>query len=109
LEVEQFAGLSVRLMWYYFPIAQGAVPVGFNIYWDSGTGQIDYSSELGSVDYIGPRYYSFETGVFSEDSYKFCVRGLMSHGRENGDLGIVRIQMRDIAPESVGLLNANVI
>jgi len=109
LAAKQIAGPRVRLMWYYFPIGQGAEPVSFNIYSDGGTGEIDYGSALGSVDYIGPRYYSFETGVLSEDSYKFCVRGLMRDGEENGDLATVRIQIRDLAPQGVEMLQAQAI
>lgn len=108
LTARQIAGPKVRLVWYYFPIGQRSEPVSFNIYWDSGTGQIDYETELGSVDYAGPRYYGFDTGVLGEDSYKFCVRGLMENGEENDDLGTVRIQIRDVVSDGVNILRAQV-
>jgi len=108
LTARQVAGPKVRLMWYYCPIGQGATCDSFSIYWDNGTGEIDYETALGSVDYAGPRYYSFETDVFGEDSYKFCVRGLMENGEENDDLGIVRIQIRDVASDGINILRAQV-
>ena len=109
LTARQIAGPRIRLLWYYFPIGQGAEPISFNIYWDSGTGQIDYETALGSVDYAGPRYYGFETVVLDEDSYTFCVRAVSKDGQENEDLGTVGIQIRSEGPQDVGLLNANVV
>jgi hypothetical protein len=109
LTARQIAGPKVWLLWLYYPIGQGAAPERFNIYWGSGTGEIDYGSALGSVDYIGPRYYGFETGVVSEDCYKFCVRGVMKDGQENEHLGTIRIQIRDLAPQSVETLETKVL
>jgi hypothetical protein len=109
LTARQVAGPRIRLLWYYFPIGQGAESISFNIYWDSGTGQIDYETALGSVDYAGPRYYGFETVALGEDSYTFCVRAVSKDGQENEDLGTVGIQIRSEGPQGVGLLNANVV
>ncbi len=109
LTVEQIKGPRVRLVWYYCPLDEGVACDNFNIYWDNGTGLIDYETELGSIDYTGPRYYGFETGVLSEDKYQFCVRGVMKNGQENGDLGKVRIQIRDALPAAVEVLKAQTI
>jgi len=109
LTARQVAGPKVRLVWYYFAIGQKAGPVSFNIYWDEGTGVVDYETALGSVDYFGPGYYSFETDVLTEDSYEFCVRAITKDGRENGDLGTVRTQLRNAEPDTVGLLETNVL
>ncbi len=109
LSPRQTAGPKVRLLWYYFPIAQGAGPASFNIYWDSGTGLIDYESALGSVDYSGPRYYSFETGVLSEGSYKFCVRVVSKDDLENDGLGTVGIHIRNAPPSFVEVLKTQAI
>ena len=109
LTARQVAGLRVRLLWYYCPMGQGAEPVSFNIYWDGGTGEVDYETALGCLDYTGPRYYSFETDVLTSDSYEFCVRAVSKDGRESNDLGSVGIQIRDSVPENIGLLNANVV
>ncbi len=104
LTARQVAGPRIRLLWYYFPIGQADECDSFNIYWDSGTGQINYETALGSVDYAGPRYYGFETGVLSEDKYQFCVRSVMKDGQENEHLGKVQIQIRDLAPQGVETL-----
>jgi len=109
LTARQVAGPRAWLLWYYCPVGQGAEPLSFNIYWDSGTGQIDYETALGCLDYVGPRYYGFETDVLSEESYKFCVRAVSRDGQENDDLGTIRIQIREAVPESIGLLNAKVV
>jgi len=107
LTARQVAGSKVRLVWYYFPIGQRAGPVGFNIYWDSGTGAIDYETALGNVDYTGPRYYGFETEVLIEDKYQFCVRGIMENGKENESLGTVQIQIRNLIPQGIEILETD--
>ncbi|HIJ71600.1 MAG TPA: hypothetical protein HPP87_09600 [Planctomycetes bacterium] len=109
LTARQVAGPRVRLLWYYCSMGQGAEPVSFNVYWDGGTGEVDYEVASGRLDYTGPRYYSFETDVLTSDSYEFCVRAVSKDGRESNDLGSVRIQIRYSVPESVGLLHANVV
>ncbi len=109
LTARQIAGPRIQLLWYYFPIGQASKPVSFNIYWDSGTGQIDYETALGSVDYAGPRYYGFETGVLIEDKCQFCVSGVMKDGQENEHLGKVQIQIRDALPAAVEVLKAQAI
>jgi len=109
LAAKQIQGPKVRLVWYYYPVSQADKCVSFNIYWDSGTGQIDYETALGSVDYAGPRYYGFETGVLSENKYQFCVRGIMKDGQENEHLGKVQIQIRDALPAAVEVLKVQAI
>ena len=109
LTAEQIEGPKVQLVWYYCPLGEGATCNSFNIYWDSGTGQIDYETVLCSVGYAGPRYYGFETGVLSEGKYQFCVRGVMKDGQENEHLDKVQIQIRDALPAAVEVLKAQAI
>jgi len=109
LTARQVAGPKVQLLWLYFPIGQGVGPVSFNIYWDSGTGRIDYETALGCLDYTGPRYYGFETDVLSESKYQFCIRGVLKGGQENDDLGTIRIQLREATPDGVGLLETGIL
>jgi len=109
LTARQVAGPKVQLLWLYFPIGQGAEPVSFNIYWDGGTGQIDYETALGCLDYTGPRYYGFQTDVLGESKYQFCIRGVLKDGQENDDLGTIRIQLREEAPDGVGLLETGIL
>ena len=96
-------------MWYHCPIGQQATCERFNIYWDDGTGQIDYEDKLGSVGYTGPRYYSFETDVGSVGWFQFCVRTVSESGEENEHLGTVKIQIRGVAPQGVEMLQAQAI
>ncbi len=109
LTAEQIEGLKVRLVWYYCPLGEGVTCDSFNIYWDNGTGEIDYETVLCSVGYAGRGYYGFETGVLSEGKYQFCVRGVMKDGQENEHLGKVQIQIRDALPAAVEVLKVQAI
>ncbi|MHC5059704.1 MAG: hypothetical protein ACYTFK_01275 [Planctomycetota bacterium] len=109
LTATQAGGPKALLLWYYCPVAQSAGPAKFNIYWDSGTGLIDYETALGSVDYVGRRYYSFETAALSGGSYRFCVRAVTKDGLENDGLGTVAIQIRNVPLPLVEVLRTQAV
>lgn len=107
LAAKQSQGPKIRLVWYYYPIDQGAKCDSFNIYWDNGTGGIDYENEIATVNYVGPKYYGFETEVLGEGRFRFCVRGVSKSGQENEHLGTVQIQIRDALQQGVEMLEAH--
>jgi len=105
---EQFGELQVRLIWYYCPIDQQAECRHFSIYWDNGSGEIDFETEICVVDYAGPGLYYYETGVLNESKYIFCVKAVSETAIMNGLSGKVGIQIRDLAPNSIDMLLAGV-
>lgn len=109
LTAEQIEGPKVRLVWYYCPLSEGAACVSFNIYWDNGSGEIDYVNKLAAIDYAGSRYYSFETDVLSEERYQFCIRAESASAQENEHLGTVQIQIRDTLQQGVEMLEAHAV
>jgi len=109
LAAKQIQGPKVLLVWYYCPVSQADKCVSFNIYWDNGSGEIDYVNKLAAVDYAGSRYYSFETDVLSEERYQFCIRAESASAQENEHLGTIQIQVRDVAPQGVEISEAKTI
>lgn len=103
---EQFGGSRVRLIWYYCPIDQQAECGSFNVYWDGGSGEIDFETVICSKDYAGPNLYCYETGVLTESEYIFCVKAMSETTVMNGLSGRVEIQIRDLAPNSIDMLLA---
>ncbi len=109
VKAEQFAGPMVRFMWYYSPVEQVQRCVSFKVYGDNGSGQIDYENEVCVVDYVGARFYSYESGVLSTGRYLFCVKAVSSDGLESGISGVIEIQVCDSAPSGVKILHAQAV
>jgi hypothetical protein len=99
----QIEGNKILLKWFYQPIHQSKKPDDFKIYYDNGTGTIDYQNPLGSVDYKGRRFYQFVTDVLSGNSYKFCIRAIGGDLENNFNEQIV-IQLAHQNPDGVSTL-----
>ena len=108
VSAEQLEGPRVRLIWYYCPIDQQAECDFFNLYWDDGSGEIDFETVICSKDYTGPRLYCYETSVLTESEYIFCVKAISERAVMNGLSGRIEIQVRDLAPDSIDMLLAGV-
>ncbi len=74
LRAEQVSDGTVRLAWYYCPLAQESEPVNFNVYGDNGTGEIDYENAIATKQYAGKGFYSCDVTAEGEGRYSFAVR-----------------------------------
>jgi hypothetical protein len=62
------------LAWLYWPVAPAAPAAAFRVYWDHGTGEIDFVSPLAVVRCDGRRHYSYRCGPLDDGHYRFAVR-----------------------------------
>lgn len=104
------AGGRVELVWYYSPIAQAVGAAVFRVYSDDGTGQIDYDSVIGEVEYDGRRFYRWCSGAIAGlGGRRFCVRAVAKGGLEVTSRKYVAVQLRSDAPAGVSLIQAQII
>jgi hypothetical protein len=103
---EQFGGPQVRLIWYYCPIDQQAECGHFNIYWDNGSGEIDFETTICAIDYTRPGLYCYKTDMLTKSKYIFCVKAVSEANVMNGLTGRVEIQIRDLVLNSINTLLA---
>ena len=80
---EQINPDEVMIMWYYNPISQVREPGCFNIYGNSGSGPVDYQNSIGSVNYIGRKYYSWQISSLVSGAYRFSIRAEDANGVED--------------------------
>jgi hypothetical protein len=105
----QIAGGKVELLWYYNPLEQGSAPVRFNVYYNNGTGQVNYDSVLATINYAGRRFYSWQTAALSPGRYLFAVRAEDSAGLENDCRSVIDFEVDAASPEGVSILSAQVL
>lgn len=105
----QMGGNKIELLWFYRPIEQEAAPDCFKVYWDNGSGQIDYQNAIVEVDYVGRRFYGWQSGPMSGEKYIFCIRALTKTGLEDGFLGQIKICLNTTQPEAVEILETAVV
>ncbi len=104
VKAEQIAPGKIELVWYYCPIEQKEKPACFRIYYDAGTGQIDYYNPLATISYIGRRFYSYRIELLEAGTYQFAIRAADSNGMEAPSRAKVKIQIRTSSLASVDVL-----
>jgi len=97
-------GNRIRLVWFYCPVGQQSRPACFKIYYDGGTGQIDYEEAIAVIGYAGQRFYSYTSGALDAGEYLFCIRAEDAVGTEGGSLAQIRIQLDSASPDAVEIL-----
>ena len=105
IKAEQTAGHKAKLTWYYSPIEQESLPVSFKVYYDNGTGQIDYENPVATVNYSGRRFYSCQTNTLSTGQYLFAIRAEDTDGTQNGSLAKIRIEITTENPEPINIIS----
>jgi hypothetical protein len=92
VKAEQRSGNKIMLIWYYCPLDQQQEPISFNIYYDGGTGQIDYECALATILYKGRMFYNYQSESLSWGRYLFCMTAEGADGAESSNTQ-VRIQL----------------
>lgn len=96
----------IQLVWFYCPLEQQSKPTCFNIYYDNGSGQIDYDNPVATISYQGQKYYSYQSNVLNAGKYLFAVRAEDTDGIEDASLAQLRIQLQTTSPDAIEILDA---
>lgn len=107
--VEVSEGDKVRLTWFYSVLEQKSAPACFNIYYDAGTGQIDYGNAVATIAYEGRIFYSYKSGALGAGRYRFAIRAEDADGAENNSPALLRIQVPSGSPDAIGILDAEAV
>jgi hypothetical protein len=109
LSAEQTDSNKIRLTWLYCPLEQESQPTLFNIYYDNGTGQIDYENPISTVLYQGQSFYSYQSATLQSGRYMFAVRAEDPAGSENVSTNCLTIEISDAAPDAITILGARTV
>ena len=109
IRARQVKGNKVQFIWYYCPIEQESAPVCFKVYYDAGTGQIDYENSIAAIQYAGRRFYTYQSDSLETDKYQFCIRAEDATGTENSSLAQIKIQLGTTSPEAVNILSTETV
>lgn len=105
----QVEGSKVKLIWFYNPLEQESKPVCFKIYYDSGTGQVDYQNAIATITYAGRKFYSYQTNTLQAGRYLFTIRAKDASGIEDSSLAKLVIQITISSPKPIDILSAKAI
>jgi hypothetical protein len=106
---EQVDGSKVRIVWYYCPIEQQSPPACFNVYYDAGTGQIDYENLIATISYAGRMFYSYTSDVLDAGKYLFAIRIEDAFGTENTSLALIKVELYSGNPIEINVLSAKAV
>ena len=105
----QVDGNKVQIVWYYCPIEQQSPPACFNVYYDSGIGQVDYENPIAAISYSGRRFYSYKSDVLDTGKYLFAIRTEDIVGMENTSLALIGIELYNGSPTEINILSAKAV
>lgn len=105
-KAEQISGSRIQLVWFYCPIEQNSQPVCFNVYYDGGTGQINYENPLAKISYKGQKFYSYQSDTLEVGKYLFAIRAEDAGGIENNSLAQFWTQLNDANLDPIDILSA---
>ena len=103
------AGNKAELTWFYYPLKQNSAPTCFKIYYDNGTGQINYESPLSEINYLGRLFYSYQSDSLEVGKYLFAVRAVDSDGTENDSLSQLKIHIDTAGPDEIDVMSAEAV
>lgn len=109
LRGEQAGPGKLRLVWFYSPLDQPVTPEHFDIYWDGGSGQVDLQSPIATILYRGPRFYAYEWNVPEDGQCTFVVTAESADRIESSPSPNVSCQIKNLPPEAVEILAAEVV
>ena len=105
VRAQQVDGDKTQLIWYYCPIEQESAPVYFKVYYDSGTGQVDYETPIATICYAGRKFYSYRSNSLETGTYLFCIRTEDAAGIRSSSSAQIRIQLNTTSPDAIDILN----
>ena len=97
---------KVEVFWYYCPIKQQSPPACFRIYYDAGTGQIDYENQIATVSYKGRRFYRYKSDILAAGRYLFVIRAEDAAGLETASRKQLEVQLDTTNPDDISILCA---
>jgi hypothetical protein len=106
VKAAQVQGNKIQLVWYYCPIAQQSPPVCFNVYYDGGTGLVDYGEPITVIGYAGRRFYCVVSDALEAGVYLFVIRAEDAAGEEDSSLASVRVDLCADSPAEVSIISA---
>jgi len=109
VKIEQVFSNRVKLVWYYCPIEEGSKPAHFKIYWDGGSGEIDYENPMAVIHYAGQIFYSHLSDVLTAGKYLFCIKTEDAEGVEDGSYSLLGIQLDNKSPDSADILRVEAV
>jgi hypothetical protein len=104
--VQQTESDKVEIVWFYNPLEQKSPPVSFGIYYDNGSGQIDYENPLALIEYQGRRFYRYKSPQLQSERYLFAVRAINADGFKNDSKGQLKIQLNSSNPAPIEIIKA---
>jgi len=105
----QMDGNKVQLVWFYSPLEQKSKPECFKVYYDGGTGRIDYENPIATINYRGRKFYSYQGDVLAVGKYLFAIRAEDASGIQNSSSAQLSIQLDDTSPDAINILNVETI
>jgi hypothetical protein len=100
------AANRVRLFWLYCPVHQQSPAAAFSVYWDRGTGHIDWSRPLADVAYKGHLFHQYDSNSLEAGRYTFAVQSRSASDAGSPAVSVISIQIPHSTCPSIPIIGA---
>jgi len=104
--VQQLGG-KVGLVWHYCPIEQGSRPAELRVYFDEGTGEVDYQNPAAATPYKGRRFYRYQSEHLEQGRYLFAIRAADAGGGERESMRQVAVEVSGKSAEAIEIVGVS--
>jgi hypothetical protein len=104
LKGESIDGSKLRLVWFYCPVDQKAIPNRFNIYWDAGSDKIDLEHAWAVIPCQGRKLHHYYSDVLQNGQYGFLIKTAAGVAVESVQAASVTCQVQSSSSEPITIL-----
>jgi len=104
--LDQVHGNKIQLIWFYCGLEQESKPESFRIYYDSGTGLVDYENPIATINYQGRKFYTYQSDALAAGRYLFAAKAENADGIEDNSLARLAVQLNVTKPDAIDILSA---
>jgi len=109
MRAEQIADNKIELVWHYCPLQQKSEPAYFKVYYDDGTGQVNYDSPIMTINYGGRGFCRYQSDTLDSDRYLFAIRVVDAVGTVSDSLASSMVQLNTGSPPQMDVLSIKAI
>lgn len=106
LRSEQIDTTDVRLVWFYCPLDQKAMPAYFSLYRSNAAGEIDFENVVENTPYKGRKLYCWRIAELTESQHALAIRAVSKNGVDDMSLAQMVCQIAISSPGPAAILTA---
>jgi hypothetical protein len=105
-QAEIIDGDKIQLSWLFNSLSQKSEPAAFRIYFDNGSGEIDFENPLAVIEYTGQETYRYQSPQLEAGTYLYAIKTADAEGLENKSSDHIKVQIINRNITAIEIINS---